>query len=154
MAVNKDFKMTPEQKALFDDLTKLQQEVAINSLSGMSNIDAYRNSKGKAKTISAQEASASEILNNPKVKAFLTAMKETAIGAAVMSRERMLELLTKISDVDSGDLKLMSAGQLSELKGGFDVKLKAMKQLAELAGYDAPSKVETKVITDSGESEW
>lgn len=154
MAVNKDFKMTPEQKALFDGLTRLQQEVALNSIAGMSDIDSYRVSSGKAKKETTMRASVSEILINPNVVLFVDSMKQVRVNDAVMSRERMLELLTKISDVDSSDLKLMSAGQLSELKGGFDVKLKAMKQLAELAGYDAPSKVETKVVTDSGESEW
>lgn len=96
--------MTPEQKALFDDLTSLQQQIAINSLSGMSNIDAYKNSKGKAKTQEAQEAGASEILNNPKVKLFLSAIKEEAINNAIMSRQEMMERLTSLSRVSINDL--------------------------------------------------
>ena len=148
------FKMNDEQKKLFDDLTRLQQQVALNSISGMSNIDSYKNSNGKAKTQEAQEAGASEILRNPQVKAFVDSMKGDAVSDAVMSRQRMMELQTKIADIDSKSLDNMSLDELTEVRGALDVKLKAMKQLAELAGYDAPTKSEVKAVRDDGTNEW
>lgn len=168
--------MTPEQKALFDDLTSLQQQIALNSLSGMSNIDSYKNSKGKAKTQEAQEAGASEILNNPKVKLFLDAMKEEAVNSAIMSRQEMMERLTSLSRVSMNDLiewgvysttdaegnevkqsvwtvkdsasqdsvAMASIAELSASKDGIKIKqhspLAAMKQLSDLAGYNAAQK--------------
>lgn len=168
--------MTPEQKTLFDDLTSLQQQIALNSLSGMSNIDSYKNSKGKAKTQEAQEAGASEILNNPKVKLFLDAMKEEAVNNAIMSRQEMMERLTSLSRVSMNDLidwgvysttdaegnevkqsvwtvkdsasqddvAMASIAELSASKDGIKIKqhspLAAMKQLSELAGYNAAQK--------------
>ena len=167
--------MTPEQKALFDELTRLQKEIAINSLSGMSNIDAYRNSSGKAKTQEAMEAGASEILNNPKVKEFLDSMRQAAVSKAIMSREEMMERLSNLSRANMADLIVFQSGQIDEDTGemsqtfwrikdsaemnrdlmasiaevtagkeGIKIKqhspLMAMKQLADLAGYNAAQK--------------
>ena len=36
------FEMNEEQSALFNALTPLQKEVSLNSISGMNNIDAYK----------------------------------------------------------------------------------------------------------------
>lgn len=113
----KQFKMTPEQKALFDDLTTLQQQIALNSLSGMSNIDSYRNSKGKAKTDLAMEASCSQILNNLKVVKFLDTMKEVAVNNAIMSREEMMERLTSLSRTSMNDLVDWSVHSVTDAKG-------------------------------------
>lgn len=96
--------MTEEQKELFDKLTPLQQKVCINSLSGMSNIDSYVNAGGKAKGKAGQEASASEIFSNPKVKAFLDSMKQSAVNNAIMSRQEMMERLSNLSRVNMSDL--------------------------------------------------
>lgn len=134
--------MTPEQKALFDGLTTLQQEISLNSLSGMNDIDSYKASRGKAKTIKTMEASVSEILSNPKVVSFIDAMKEVAVNNAIMSRERMMEIQTKLAEMDISSTGDISLGSLAEYKAAFDIKLKAMKQLSELAGYDAASKID------------
>lgn len=99
-----DFKMTEEQKALFDALTRLQQEISINSLSGMNDIDAYKNSSGKAKKEETMRASVSEILTNPKVKAFLDSMKEVAVSNAIMTRDEMLEELSQLSRTNVTDI--------------------------------------------------
>lgn len=172
------FKMTEEQKALFDKLTTLQQQVALNSLSGMSNIDSYRNSCGKAKTDRAKEVSAGQILSKLEVVAFLDAMKEVAVNNAIMSREEMMERLSSIGRVSINDLvewgsytvtddngekakqsvwavkesamqnpeAMATISELSAGKDGIKIKqhspLAAMKQLAELAGYEAPKQIE------------
>lgn len=117
----KQFKMTPEQKALFDDLTTLQQQIALNSLSGMSNIDSYRNSNGKAKTDLAMEASCSQILNNLKVVKFLDTMKEVAVNNAIMSREEALEILSNNARVKVSDIATFSYVRIGEDEEGNDI---------------------------------
>ena len=136
----KQFEMTDEQKELFDALAPLSQKTCLNALSGDSNIDAYTNAGGKGKTKAIKEASASRMLSNVKCVAFLDSMKATAVSDAVMSRDRMLELQTRIANIGNKEIDLMTLESLNELKGSLDVKLKAMNQIAELAGYKAASK--------------
>lgn len=151
--------MTPEQKKLFEALTPLQQKVCTNVLSGMSNIDSYKAAGGKAKTKASQEAATSELLSHLKVKAFLDSMKESAVNSAIMSRQEMMETLTRLSRVNlplkkDGTLELTSLSpeqmealeqvQIAEsgIKAKNYSKLAAMKQLAELAGYNEKQRVE------------
>lgn len=96
--------MTDEQKALFNKLTPLQKDIVTNTLSGMKDIDAYKASKGKAKTENAMRASVCEILANPNVKAFLDSMKEAGISNAIMSRTEMMERLSSLARVNMNDL--------------------------------------------------
>ena len=179
-------KMTEEQKRLFDDLTPLRQEIALNSFKGMNDIDAYKNSSGKAKTVKAMEASVSQILGNLKVKEFLDSMNEVKVNDAIMSRDEMMTTLSKLSRTNQNDLidwgyrdvqtqdkegneitvqqsfwtlkdsesihpdHMMSIEEVSSGKDGLKIKrasrLGAMKQLAELAGYNAPKEI--KLGTD------
>lgn len=88
--------MTPEQQELFDQLTQLQQRVATGVLAGMTQLAAYFNAGGSAKNDNSAAATASEILTNPNVKAFMIAMKKQAISDAIMSREEMLARLSLI----------------------------------------------------------
>lgn len=135
-----DFKMTDEQKGLLDVLTPLQQKVCINIVSGMSNIDAFMSANKKVKNKATGEANVSRMLSDAKVKAFIDSMKAAAVSSAVMSRERMLELQSQIADIDSARVAKMSLEELTELKGALEIKLKAMNQLADLAGYKAAQK--------------
>lgn len=86
--------MTPEQKSLFDQLTQLQQRVATNVLAGMTQRQAYLTAGGKAKNDESADATASEILRNPSVVAFMDSMKVQAVSDAIMTREEMLERLS------------------------------------------------------------
>lgn len=86
--------MTPEQAELFDQLTELQQRLCTNVLAGMTQREAYVRAGGKGKTESVIDSSASEILRNPQVVAFMDSMKTQAVSDAIMSREEMLERLT------------------------------------------------------------
>lgn len=135
-----DFKMTKEQKALFDALTVLQKKVCINSISGLSNIDSYIKAGGKGKTQATKENSASQIFSKLEVKAFLDSMKAAAVSDAVMSRQRMLEDQTMIADIGRDRVPNMTLEELTEHKAAFDIKLKAHNQIADLAGYKAASK--------------
>jgi len=96
--------MTPEQKFLFDQLTHLQQGVATNWLAGMTQRQAYRLAGGSAEDDAVADSSASEILSNPKVKAFTDAMKDEAVSEAVMSRKEALEKLSSLARTDLKDL--------------------------------------------------
>lgn len=89
--------MSPEQQALFKKLTQLQQRVATNVLAGMSQRIAYFKAGGSAKTDESADATASEILSNPTVKAFMDSMKLQAVSDAIMSREEMAARLTLLS---------------------------------------------------------
>lgn len=178
--------LTTEQRVLFDSLTSLQQEIVTNSISGMNDIDAYKASSGKAKTIKAMESSVSEILSNPKVEAFMFSMRESALSDAVMTKQDMLERLSGLARVDMADLivfatvdgesedgqpiqqstwkfkdsalqdelVMASIAEVAATKDGFKIKqhspLAAMKQLADLAGYNAPT--ETNVNTTSADA--
>lgn len=86
--------MTPEQKALFDELTELQQRVATGVLAGMTQRAAYYAGGGKAKNDDGADMSASQIMGNPKVKAFTDSMKVQAVNDAIMGREEMLARLS------------------------------------------------------------
>jgi len=137
---NPKHEMSEEQKKLFDALTTLQQQIALNSLSGMNDINAYKASDGKAKTVKAMEASVCQILGHHRVVLFMDSMKSDMVSDAIMSRERMLELQTKIADIGNAELQLMGLESLNELKGALDIKLKAMNQLAEMQGYKSATK--------------
>lgn len=93
-------KLTEEQQELFDKLKPLQKEIVINKIEGMSDIDAYKASHGKAKTDSAKRASVSEILSNLNVEAFLETIQEDRVNDAIMTREEAMERLSRIGRAD------------------------------------------------------
>lgn len=135
-----DFKMTDEQKALFDKLTKLQRRMALNDIVGMKPAENHKEAGGVCKNEGNRAKLASEILNNPDVLAFLDSMKAAAVSDAVMSREKMMERHTKIINIGAASLDGMSLEKLTEHKAALDIQLKAMNQLADLAGYKAAQK--------------
>ena len=180
--------MTEEQKDLFGALTPLQQKVSTYSLSGKSNIDSYKLGGGKAKKQETAECCASEILSNPKVKAFLECMRHEAVRGAVMTRLEMSERLSTLARVNMSDLiewrktttldaegnqveqamwalkesseldeyQLAAIAEVTAGREGFKIKqhspLLAMKQLADVEGYNAAIKQDVKV-TDVTPSE-
>ncbi|AHK11655.1 terminase small subunit [Shewanella sp. phage 1/41] len=172
------FEMNKEQEALFEKLTALQKEIAINNISGMNDIDAYKASRGKSKKENTMRASVCEILANPNVKNFIKSMANHIVNPAVMSRQEMTERLSiiargNLSDlIDWGETEEIVEGEVikqsawrfkgsdeltkekmatisevtSGVAGWYRIKqhspLAAMKQLAELAGYEAPKQIE------------
>jgi len=96
--------MNADQKFLFDQLTQLQQRVATNVLAGMTQRAAYRLAGGQAETDEGADSSCSEILSNPKVSAFMDAMKEEAVSEAIMSRKEAMEKLSLLARTDLKDL--------------------------------------------------
>lgn len=140
--------MNKEQQQLFEQLTPLQQRVCTNKLEGMTNHEAYVKAGGKAKTKTAQDTGASEILNNPQCKAYLLAMKESIVNDAIMTRETMLERLSQIANINVADYLKAGITELTENKKGYELKVKsalqAMKQLSDLQGYDSAKQLEVK----------
>ena len=96
--------MTNDQKSLFDQLTQLQQRVATNVLAGMTQRQAYILGGGSAEGNDSIDACASALLSNSKVVAFMSAMKEAAVDAAVMGRKEALEKLSSLARTDLKDL--------------------------------------------------
>lgn len=109
--------MTPEQLILFDNLTSLQQRIATNVLAGMTQRQAYYAAEGSAKSDTAADTSASEIMNNPKVKAFMDSMKLQAVSNAIMDREEAMKILTQLGRGNLTDIvkfKTVHVGQNAE----------------------------------------
>ncbi len=136
------FEMNDDQKALFSALTPLRQKVSLNHIAGMKPAKAHKEAGGTCKDEGNRRKLGNEILSKPDVKAFIESMANHIVNPAIMSRDEMLEDLTDVARVIAPDLTTDGIASLSELKNGFDVKLKAMKQLAELAGYEAPKQIE------------
>ncbi|RJT45673.1 terminase small subunit [Rahnella woolbedingensis] len=171
--------LTEEQKALFDALTKLQQKFVTQLLNGKNQTDAYKAAGGKAKTDESARASASQILTNVNVQAFLKCIRYEAVNEAIMTYEEAMERLsvmgrTSIADLatfgtqvvgedddgnpvtqsawsfkNANELKPEQMAAISELTAGKDgLKIKlhdpkaAIKQLAEMRGWEAPKKTE------------
>lgn len=114
--------MTPEQKLLFDDLTQLQQRVAINVLAGMSQRQAYYDAGGKAKADETADVNASRMLGDAKVKSFMDSMKMQAVSDAIMTREEAMKELSAIGRgrlVDIVKFKTATIGK--DLETGDDV---------------------------------
>jgi len=129
--------MTPEQLILFDNLTSLQQRIATNVLAGMTQRQAYYAAEGSAKSDTAADTSASEIMNNPKVKAFMDSMKLQAISDAIMTREEAMKILTRLGRGNLTDIikfKTVHVGQNAET--GDDVHQTAWTIDEELQAND------------------
>ncbi|AIN12682.1 terminase small subunit [Yersinia pseudotuberculosis] len=171
--------LTEEQKALFDALTQLQRRFATALLNGKNQTEAYRKAGGKAKTDDGARASASQILTNHNVQAFLQSVQYETVNEAIMTYTEAMERLTlmgrtTIHDIatfgnyqigedeegqpvfqaswkfkDSKNIKpehLAAVAELSTGKDGLKIKLHdpkaAIKQLAEMRGWEAPKKAE------------
>lgn len=185
--------MDANQKFLFDQLTQLQQRVATNVLSGMTQRQAYYMAGGTATNDESADATVSALLSNIKVKAFMDAMKEAAVTEAVMGRQEALEKLSLLARTDLKDLvefgdytvgtdeetgepviqaswkvkpsamqnpKQMAAiAELSATKDGIKIKTHsqaaAIKQLAEMQGWNAAQKIDSTVrVVDDESEQW
>jgi len=109
--------MTPEQQALFDNLTQLQQRVATNVLAGMSQRIAYYQAGGSANSDDAADVVASRMLSEVGVRAFMDSMKKQAVSDAIMTREEAMKILTTLGRGNLTDIvkfKTSHVGQNAE----------------------------------------
>ncbi len=92
----KDISFTPEQVELAAKLTSLQRKFVIELIKPKtSQRQAYLNAGGTAKTENSQDAAATTMFSNVKVKAFYNAMMEAKTIDSIMSRDEALERLSK-----------------------------------------------------------
>ena len=140
--------MTPEQKFLFDQLTQLQQRVATNVLSGMTQRQAYYMAGGTATSGDSADSAANTMLRNVRVSAFMDAMKEAAVSEAVMGRTEALEKLSLLARTDLKDLVEFGEYELGAdpdtgdpiIQASWKIKPSAMqdtKQMAAIAELSA-----------------
>jgi len=130
--------MTPEQQALFDELTELQQRVATGVLAGMTQRAAYYAGGGKAKNDPGADMSASQIISNPKVKAFMDAMKLQAVSDAIMTREEALKTLSLIGRTHLKDIvKFRTVNIGKDMETGADLNQTAWEINADLQETDS-----------------
>lgn len=130
--------MTPEQKSLFDKLTQLQQRVATNVLAGMSQRAAYFAAGGKAASDESADSSASEILRNLEVIAFMDSMKVQAVSDAIMTREEAMKTLSMIGRTHLKDIvKFRTANIGKDMETGVDLNQTAWEINADLQESDS-----------------
>lgn len=115
--------MTPEQKALFDQLTELQQRTATGVLSGMSQRAAYFAAGGGAKSDESADSTVATMLSNVKVKAFMDSMKSQAVSDAIMTREEAMKILTHMARGNLTDIvKFRTAHIGQDMETGEDIR--------------------------------
>lgn len=119
MGERKPIQLTPEQLELATQLTPLQRKYVITLVSSnMSQREAYLHAGGKAKSVDAQDQSASQILSKIKVKAFYESLMNTAATEAVMSKQEALEILTRSARVTIKDVCDFTLQQVGEDEDG------------------------------------
>lgn len=98
--------MTDEQLQMYNDLTTLQQNVAIMRINMplASDAEVYKLGGGTAKSESSVFSCANEILKNPDVVNFLNTFIPAAIEKAVMTRDMIIEDLSFIAGADISDV--------------------------------------------------
>lgn len=101
--------LTPEQQAMADKLTNLQRGVVLGVVAGKTQRQAYRDAGGKAKTDEGADASASEILSHPEVKAFYDSMIASAAMDAKVTLEDHLRRLKELADAAASEGKYAAA---------------------------------------------
>lgn len=130
--------MTLEQKSLFDKLTQLQQRVATNVLAGMSQRAAYFAAGGKAASDESADSSASEILRNLEVIAFMDSMKVQSVSDAIMTREEAMKTLSLIGRTHLKDIvKFRTAHIGKDMETGADLNQTAWEINADLQESDS-----------------
>lgn len=145
----KPFKFTDEQKVLYDACSKLERLTVINHIQGnMSQRAAYYEAGGKSKTHKTADVVVCQILGRTRVKAFSDSLVEEMAGAAIMTREQALKILTTVASTKINEIEEYKIVPI----------LPAIKQLAQMEGWEAASKhehsgpdggaIETKSMSD------
>lgn len=97
-------KLTQEQAALADGLNGRQKLFVFGLMSGKTQRQAYYDAGGTAKTDQTADACASEILSNPKVKAFYDSLMDKAAEEAQVDATYVLKRLVEIDQMDVLDI--------------------------------------------------
>lgn len=144
--------LTEEQIKLAAELTTLQKKFVINLLSpNTSQRQAYIAAGGQSKTEKAQDASASRILADVKVKAFYESLLKSAASTAVMTREEALERLSwsaRVTIKDVCDFKNVKIGEDENGEPVFQT-VWTMKNAEDIPDHIAAS-IKSVTITKTG----
>lgn len=131
--------MTDEQLQLYNNLTTLQQNVAIMRINMplSSNVEVYKLGGGTAKNDESIRACASELLSNPNVVEFLDTFAVEKVELAVMSRDEIIKDLSFIAGADISDVAEFSDRECVDLEDGMQVwqstvRVKSMSELTKL----------------------
>jgi len=124
--------LSQEQEGLFKKLTRLQQKTVIGVLGGLTQVGAYRQAGGGAKTDKAATTAASVMLSNVNVKAFMDSVLLNWVTKKIMEREEGLERLTKVARIEIDELDLSDQGDKAKLH----YSMEAIKQLRAIEGWD------------------
>jgi phage terminase small subunit len=110
-----DIKLTSEQLELASKLTPLQRKFVLELIKpGTSQRQAYLTAGGKAKTESAQDASASVMISNAKVKAFYDSLLSLIASDSIMTKQEALERLSKTARATIHDICTFKLTQVGE----------------------------------------
>lgn len=112
-------KLTDEQLEQASKLTPLQRKFVLELIKpGTSQRQAYLAAGGKAKTESAQDASATEIFRNPKVKAFFNSLFSCVASESIMTKQEALERLSKTARATIHDICTFRLAQVGTDENG------------------------------------
>ena len=119
--------MTPEQRQLFDSLTRLQQRTVINLTNGMNRADAYIAAGGRARGNNIRSCVA-EIIAKPDVSLLLNELKAAEAERALVTADDLAKRLRMFAGLnqpfDPDDLtnkdRLTAIKMLTDYTGSFD----------------------------------
>lgn len=126
-------KFTKEQQAMCDSLTKLQRAVALEKIKnpGRPDSDCYVLGGGKAATPTSVRTSASEIMTNPNVVAFIESFNSEVEKDTILSREEVLEDLTNLSRSHVGQILKWHQGCDNDGAETLILSIKSMEELCD-----------------------
>ena len=134
--------MTPEQQVQFDSLTRLQQKLVLNLVSGMPKREAYLAAGGRARGENIRSCVA-EILAKPDVSLLLSSLNLMQAEKALITAEGIVQRLIEEAGLNThlNPESMTPATRLAALKlltdytGGFDKNKTKMEVGASTASY-------------------
>lgn len=109
--------MTPELRALYERMTRLQKGVVLELIEGAKYEAAYKEAGGLAKTPETARVIVSKMLTNANVKAFMEAAEEEAVDSSIMTKKEALKGLSNIANGNVSDLVNFSTVTLQDADG-------------------------------------
>lgn len=125
MTKDQEKAMSKEQLTFYSKLTKLQKALCIGVLSGLTQRQAYKQAGGKARTETAMDTSASEIMKKLEVKAFMDSMYAPQLSEAIGTRDEAMQILSGF----------MRAPMITSRD-----RIRSIERLARMQGWDAAQK--------------
>ena len=107
-------------------LTAKQEQFVKNIIDGMSQADAYRNSYDASRmTDKSVWEKASALMNNVKVTARLTELREQIANESIMSAKKRAERLTEFANDGDPNVAMKAIDLLNKMTGEYVQKVQA-----------------------------